>query len=95
MHSLTGIDAASSTFSACFTLHVAWEKTEAQPAMPDIRLHNATTSERIDSAVETIAPEDSGEPTTCRCEIFYRATLASPVVALGGSHGARLSAASF
>ena len=79
VHSLTGIDAASSTFSACFTLHVAWEKTEAQPAMPDIRLHNATSSERIDSAVETIAPEDSGEPTTCRCEIFYRATLASPV----------------
>ena len=70
VHSLSGIDAASSSFSVSFTLHVVWEKKSA--TMPEIRLLNAMAVERIDSEVQT-----SPSAVMCHADIFFRARLAA------------------
>ena len=78
VHNISGIDPASSTFFAAFTLHVTWEKTKEMPNIPTLRLHNATALERTDSAVETLPPlEGSTATLCCYARLFYRATLVS------------------
>lgn len=77
VHNISGVDPASSTFFAAFTLHVTWEKTNAMPDMPALQLHNATALERADSPVETLPPSEGSTATLCYARLFYRATLVS------------------
>ena len=74
VHSLSGIDAASSSFNATFTVHVVWEKGTA--TMPEIRLLNATAAEWYASAVQTSPPATGGSgKALCHADVFFRATL--------------------